>query len=559
MKAFLITFFLLSNGAWGGEPQLGVDVSDVVKHPLIMSLKRDELIFEQTVDPLPDDGWLSFQAFDQLQVIAEDFQVQETTDISRVIAYGGYQAGRTMSMEYAMLEIFSDAQGLPGQSIYNEMFQNPDSGMSGMLELAPSDLTLQPGRYWVSVYEYSDNSASSFPKWFWFFFEPSSFGSPAAFTLDGESWFEAQNSNELGIGTTSMVFQVYGGSDPVSETPTISFPNFLSATNFYNDANDNLFCQFPDPNSDGAYGGSGRLAWEVRFTENCELLGSALIDQASYPFGISVPHPSEGLYFIECRRVVVGGKRDETSPPYVQPGPNASNPSNEINPRYVLHVPKIGGGFKGVLRIANPNPVDNAAMLLLAYNAAGQEVSSVAISVPAGGNRSYGIYEAPANVSVNATYFSGFRDQLAFVEAREIKSDLTEVLFSYYSLASGVGADVAAAKASQGESVGLEFTMQSGNPSSDYWDGVAILNLDDATANVWVMQKDSGGNLLGERLLGNIAPDQKLLSVVSELFPFVPYSQFTIESRNGVYIQVLGLNGSFDNAVFKDSKVSKKR
>ncbi len=554
MKWLVMMICGLGGVTWANETEFSQRDSLGEQSPAIMSLKRDQVVFSQTADPLPVNGWFSYLAADRQQRIADDFQLSETTTVTRVLAYGSFGA-RTFPFNYAMLEIYSNVSGLPGALLYSEMFEMPDPNLTGMIEVAPSDLVLDAGQYWVSIYDYSDQFHTEF-EWFWYFETSVLFGQPAAATQDGITWFTAATEN---VFQSSTMFQIYGDDGVVGETPTIASPAFLSNANFYNDANDNLFCQFPDPNGDQAYRGNGRLAWEISFTEDCELLGSAIIDQSNWPFGVSVPHPSDGLYLIEVRRMVLGSKMPDTSPPYVQPGPNASNPSNEINPRYVLHVPKIGGGFKGVIRIANPNPVDSAAMLLLAYNTAGQEVASVAISVPASQSRSYGIYEAPANLSVNATYFSGFRDNLAFVEAREIKSDLTEVLMTYYSLQSGVGADVAAAKASDGGSVGLEFNIQSGNPSSAYWDGVAVLNLDDTSADVWVSQLDSGGNLLGQRKLGDINPDSKVLSVISDLFPFVPYSQFVIESRNGVYIQVLGLNGSFDNAVLKDSKISKKR
>ena len=137
----------LCSSLFMGEGPVAASVHpDLTYDVPVMSLKRDEVVFDQTVNPLPDDGWLGFEAADQLQLIADDFQLQSETDITRVLVYGNYQQGRSITPEYAVLDIYSDAQGLPGSLLFSQMFSMPDNAFSGMFELAPTNLTLGAGR-----------------------------------------------------------------------------------------------------------------------------------------------------------------------------------------------------------------------------------------------------------------------------------------------------------------------------------------------------------------------------------------------------------------------------
>ncbi|MCB9397672.1 MAG: hypothetical protein H6510_07655 [Acidobacteria bacterium] len=508
-----------------------------------ISFQPDELVYDQHVPFYV--GIPSFLTPTWVSVIADDFPIYETTEISRVRVFGGAHS----TPGNFELRIFNDQGGLPGSQRLTRMVTQKDY-QDGNLTLEFSiNATLEPGVYWLCVFEVAGESV-----WYWHGLTQLQFGKTFHFGNDFLNWTPQGDDVDLS-------FEIYGNVADQPPANVLSFPSFLSAANFYNDSRNNLFCQFPDPNADGSYRGSDHLAWEVTFLQDCSIIGGpVLIDPGQFPFGVSVNHPTPDPYLIECRRVIVSSdtKKGGSSPPYVQPGPNGSV-LNEFFPRIVNHVPKISGGFKGVLSVANTNQDDVASYFIVAFDEQGNELGSRAESLGKGERKTYALYSTPANLSVNAVIFPSLQDRISYLEVRERLSDLTEVSFTYYSTATGFPAETKAAKILRGDVLGSEFSIQGGSPNANYWDGFAVLNRSDFPAQLYLEKYNSADQYLGQRFLGNLQPNHKWIGLGSDLVGFTPYANYILKSANGAQLLVLGLSGTHDKQFFAASNVQRKR
>ncbi len=228
--------------ATAGPEQVAEGFTVVVAEPAI---------YEQVVDLVGSRPSQFFTDFGALSQTAADFTVPENTTwtLDRIKAFGG--ANNAPLLTDAVVVIYSDAGGTPGDEIYNSGSIVPtsdpiDTNIDLML---PEVAVLGSGDYWVSVYV---NLAfnPSFTQWFW----------STQSAIVGEEGFFKDEFDLFGLGATDwtaasavfadtpsdQVFQLFG----MVENGAVAMLDGMEAPVTQLDTELNAYAIWPNPSND---------------------------------------------------------------------------------------------------------------------------------------------------------------------------------------------------------------------------------------------------------------------------------------------------------------------
>jgi hypothetical protein len=243
------------------------------------------------------------------------------------------------------------------------------------------------------------------------------------------------------------------------------------------------------------------------------------------------------------------------SDPVIVAGPVFRQPVDDMqrtaaHQRWLLHLPQRSGGFAGTLRITNRHPNQTAEITLWGFSDAGTFVTAENVTTPEGETQYLEIYG-------DQGIFKDFADQISHLAISDNVGGQSRVALKYTGLSSRFGAWTEEINLDTGDVTGQILEMEARDAEA-YVDGIAVLNLASFNnpAEVFVVQRDLQDNPLAEVRLGELAPGAKVLSVVSNLFEFREGSKYTIECRNGVPIQALGIT-FFQDTFFAISPIFK--
>ncbi|MCB1050714.1 MAG: hypothetical protein KDC71_08940 [Acidobacteria bacterium] len=333
-------------------------------------------------------------------------------------------------------------------------------------------------------------------------------------------------------------------------------PLYLGEENVWIDGQGNLVFFLPDPNADGkANNISANLVYEVQLMIGCQTVYSDVFSSASYPalFKPSWIVPSVPYTLDVARIDLAAANKDGENEGAVIVGPLAGSgftqlPKDPVEiKRWLLHMPKLGGGFEATLVFNNRFPDLPATIYLVGFDQNGVLVPNSQKSVAVVGQRPQTkLYRD--NSGKSYLYDTSFVDKISHLGLIELNGNrLVQVSVVYRStVANALSASVTETDLDKGDSVGREFSLNA-RESSVFWDGVAVLNLT-GKVNVQVtveQRRRSDDTILATKALGTIGPGQKMLSVLSDSFPFQQdsYYAFTTASA-GQQIQILGLKGT---------------
>jgi len=334
----------------------------------------------------------------------------------------------------------------------------------------------------------------------------------------------------------------YSGCDfePVPDAPT-----YIDESNFFIDVDGSLVCIFPDPNSDGSnLDGLDNFSYLTYILVDCQVVsGPLLVGQSSgndtwpqvvvlgsqelpnQPFTIRVSRLYEGQTTSEAPSVDIQGPEppDDTVPTSFR-GYN----------RWLLHMPRLSGGFEGLFRLINANPLP-AEVTLAGFDETGNLLKVVQLMVPE--------REIMYQTLYGSGLFAEFTDRISHVGIYE-PTQLTDVWFLYQNTNSRYNSWVPETRLDEGLSTGSTLEMES-RADDRYSDGVVILNLSNSiSTQPFAVQRDrSSGALLNEVQLGVIPPGGKQRVILSDLFPFQANTVYRFETRDSRQtIQALGLS-----------------
>lgn len=327
-----------------------------------------------------------------------------------------------------------------------------------------------------------------------------------------------------------------------------------------------------DPNADGwDRFGQTSLLYEVRLVQDCELVFSADVSASQYParFELDTEIP-EGDYEIHVlRKTQLTKNGDQVSSGTVIVGPPAEAPLTQINAdfleidRWIMHVPKISGGFSGTLVFQNAFPELPAKIWVAGFNHEGSLVTgSVCALIVVGARAELPVYAAEG-VS-QALFDPALTDEVSHLGLyEESGTHQLDVAITYQNIASpeALTATLGETELSDGTALGAQLLVEA-RDSPAYWDGLAILNLVmDREVSVTVVQRESAnGTMRGSVPLGTVESGEKKLIVISDWFTFCPDCYYTVETAApNQLVEVLGLRGSLvsDPAVLVQSQVRK--
>lgn len=332
-------------------------------------------------------------------------------------------------------------------------------------------------------------------------------------------------------------------------------PTFIDEQNVWVDAQNRLRILCPHPNSDGLDpSGEARLEYVIRIMRDCTEYYSTSISKSLYPyiFSLSFEIPFDDYSIIMARRTGVG-KKKATSPGTVIIGPTSGSsassiPSNcvEID-RWLLHVPKVSGGFTGRVAFNNRFPELPARVWVAGFDASGNIIEGTQTPLIVVGQKpEIGIYGSTA--AGEALFNQGLQDQISHIAImEENQSRLVDLSITYQNLdPTSLTATVEETDLRDGTSVGSQFILEA-RKSAEYWDGVAVLNLTQVQSSVVqaVFRSASDHHELARIDLGQVGAGEKALFVLSDLFAFRKDAYYTLETTDPTQkIQVLGLRGS---------------
>lgn len=243
----------------------------------------------------------------RLAQCADDFTVPEGYQwtINKVIAFGESLGYRVKKIDEAAVEIYSDANGKPGELVYttgkvNDLNIVPDNKGGIDLEI-PFDTTLQldSGTYWVSVYAYL-NYYPYFLNWVWY----------SSSTVTG---YESQFKNPMGLWNYSSnpdnpyyvakdwtKQSVLFNSEPTDHSFFImGETNLLSNTTF---ETKNITVS-PNPNK-GSFNINGfknttePLIIKVLDLQGREVYNTTLLNTNTTNFQIDLPQNTKGIFLL---------------------------------------------------------------------------------------------------------------------------------------------------------------------------------------------------------------------------------------------------------------------
>lgn len=334
----------------------------------------------------------------------------------------------------------------------------------------------------------------------------------------------------------------------------IPAPVFIGEENVWvNDAG-KLELFLPDPNADGwDPSGGADLSYYVQLRQNCVDFFDLWISGDLFPQWVTLD--AVDLIFDDYE-IVISRSNDlskDTSPGTVIVGPpesavSAGLPDEFIEfDRWMLHAPKIAGGFTGTLVVDNLFPELPVRVWVSGFDEAGDLVANSQVSVVVVGQRgSIPLYQD--GTTKPALYPSAMTDRISHLALfEEGNRHLTRVALTYQNLSEdALAATVEEERIRSGAAAGTQFTVEA-RKSANYWDGVAILNLTGfLTTDVRISQKRLGtGEEIAWVPLGSVAPGHKLLAVISDFFAFEPDTYYEVDStKTDARLQVMGLRGS---------------
>ncbi|MCB1050715.1 MAG: hypothetical protein KDC71_08945 [Acidobacteria bacterium] len=345
-------------------------------------------------------------------------------------------------------------------------------------------------------------------------------------------------------------------------------PSFVDESSLSLTSSNRLELFLVDPNSDGwDRFGQEQLGYNLSIVQGCDTLYSTTVMSSDYPVRFEVPfNLPTSAYTVELARTVVGGKRDGmTSNGTVLVGPVPGSGSQTLPTdfasleRWLLHVPKVGGGFKGEVFLENRFPDLPATIYLVGFNANGVRVGNVKLLTLVGSSAAIPIYPDGGREGL---FEEELLDQVSHLGLWEPGNKKWVTGFIQYRSASAANPLPALLKEQafdQGQKVGTVFSVQA-RSSENYWDGVAILNLR-SSQNVQVaavLRKIAGDTEVGRVNLGTIGPGKKLLSVLTNQFPYQADTYYSLEATQGSF-QVVGLRGNLVSTLMVESEVVKKK
>ncbi|MCB1050897.1 MAG: hypothetical protein H6510_02360 [Acidobacteria bacterium] len=362
-----------------------------------------------------------------------------------------------------------------------------------------------------------------------------------------------------------------GGTQPNVEAP--STPIFLGKSNVVLNEQGRIELFLPDPNSDGwDMQNRNDLAYRLQFYVGCDLVHQEDLVYSSYPQVVTIPtFPPTQPYQVYLSRFQVGNgvqKDGPASGSVIISSPTSASSATAISTnfqdvdRFLLHIPKLGGGFRGTLSFTNRFPDLPAVIWVCGFDVDGNYVEGTRKSVTVIG--SLATINVYAEAGKSGLFGAGLVDQVAYLGLRENANRHlvnTSITYQNISSAQAFPATLNEVDFDAGLAVGSAFAID-GRKSANYWDGMAITNLSsDLAPDVYVVyRRTSDGQELARHQLGAIAPGEKLLAVASDFFTFQNDTYYTVETDDLTKtFQVLGLRGSNEQALLVGSEVSLKR
>ncbi len=423
------------------------------------------------------------------------------------------------------------------------------------------------------------------------------FGGTARFTSGGfssEVSFEAdETAKAIAIVPSNSQFDVelrnlcFDGSytDPLTSmvstldvTESNGFltpPSFVSEANIWVEEDLRIHLLLPDPNSDGwAKAQDIRLSYLVRLVQNCEVTFEVELKPNAYPIVYVIPRgiPLEPYEVHVLRQTPDTGKTNHQTSggsiivgPPRDAGPSVIPTDFSAIKRWVLHVPKKAGGFQGWLTFQNRFPTLPATLWVAGFDQQGSYLTGTARPVQVIGMRALiPIYSDEQNQS--GLFSTAMIDQISHIgmmEQGNLHNLKVSVTYQQVDDLDALSATLPESDFDLGTTLGGLFTMES-RKSTNFWDGAAILNLgssNSATVDI-VQRRQSGDSEVARVAAGTVAPGEKKLVVVSDLFSFCDDCYYTVEANDAkAKISVLGLRGSLQSssAILVGSDVQKKQ
>lgn len=393
--------------------------------------------------------------------------------------------------------------------------------------------------------------------------------------LISDTTFSVMVYNRCFDGSLTAPFQTTVKTPSARESNGfLSPPAFVDESRVWVGEDGKIHLLLPDPAADGwDRFGDAELVYDIRLVVGCDTLWQDRVFSRTYPYEFSIPAavPQENYEIHVLRREGASKQGGLVSDGTVIVGPPQSGSASQIATEYLevdrwlLHVPRKSGGFRGIASFDNRFPETPAKIWIAGFDDSGQYVDGTAKALLVVGPRAE-IPVYPESGATQALFNSTLVDQVSHVGLyEEYGKKQVQAAITYQNITDpdALTATVSESRFAGGETVGSYFVLEA-RKSESYWDGVAILNLATSqAAQVEVVQRRAADDSEVERhSLGTVEPGQKQLAVVSDLFDFCSDCYYSIESSStATPIQVLGLRGSLGSQtpVLVGSQVTKKK
>ena len=521
-------------------------------------LQNEKSAAVQLVNLLGENDSVAIYAFGSGVSLVQDF----TSDkVAAINAINGIRGGGSTSLYdavYTALNNTSQQNGRKAVVVMTDGGDNSSSnGLQDVINLATATniplFTIGFGNASVSVLEAMANMTGGV-------FFPSATSQDLLAILDrigtilGQQYIISFRTPSPDGGVHDLAVEADAGGTILSDARTYSgclyepvpdAPTFIDETNFFIGSDGSLICIYPDPNSDGSnVDGLDNFSYLTYLLVDCQIVeGPVLIGQNdggdTWPKVVVLA--SEDLpnqpFTIQVSRIYEGQTTSEAPVIEIQ-GPSAPSETIPTNfrgyKRWLLHMPRQAGGYQGLFRLINANPLP-AEVTLAGFDEAGNLLRAVQLTVPERGIMYQDLY--------GNGLFAEFTDRISHVGIYE-PNKLTDVWFQYQNIASRYNSWVPEVLLDEGLATSSTLEMES-RGDDRYTDGVVVLNLSNAQATQpFAVQRDrSSGSVLAEVQLDVIPPGGKLRVILSDLFPFQSNSVYRFETRNNrETIQALGLS-----------------
>lgn len=534
-------------------------------------LAEDAVLFDQTETRQWFDPSVALGQ-GQYKILAEDFELESPSVVTRIEVMGSYEATRTRGPVTVRLQIFQDQDSRPGDLMHDQSFSNPDADLDGDLSLDISDLSLAAGYYWLAIWE-DASSGVSYP-WAWDGADNIIFGSDYVVSAGDAAGPGSWTYSDLYYGENyppgSLFFTILGSTQQSPYNAAIPPPEFITDRDIWVDEEGRIVVWCPDPNGDGAApSGTVNRGYTFRLVQDCQVLESVTATPSVYPqvFKFSSPIP-EGHYTIEVSRYFErAGKQSNEGVPRVYAGPSVAGSDTVIStnaseiPRWLLHIPRKVGGFEGSVTFVNRLPETPASVWVAGFDPAGNLIPDTRQKLLIVGVRhTLPLYSTDG---AEGLFPESLQDQVSHVGLFEpMNAHVVDASLTYRAAAENAfPVTVDESVLSDGEAVGASFLVES-RASTQFWDGAAILNLAwDQPIQVTAKLMSAEGTELASASLGSIPAGSKRLFVFSDFFPQSGSADtyYTVESQNDEPFQIIGLRGTLTStpALLDNAKISK--